>query len=508
VKRALYLLVLALVAFSSRAASAAPGASIVLVVGVNKSVDAGVAPLRFADDDAARYYDLFTMLGSEALLLARLDENTSRLHPRAAALARSPRLAELDRAVAFAVGRAAAAKKRGEPVTLYFVYAGHGNVKDGAGYVSLEDARLTGREIEQRVLDKIRPDRAHFIVDACSSFFLAYSRGPGGKRRPIQGFSSLGALGTRAEVGVLLSTSSARESHEWERVQAGVFSHEVRSGLYGAADVDHDGRVSYREIAAFVERANAGIANQRFRPEVYARAPSGNETLVELAQGLKRRIEVDGAAAAHYVLEDQDGVYLAEFHNAPNERVMLVRPLASGRLYLARAVDGREFVIEPELEIASTEALALVEPRQQARGAAHEAFQKTFQLPFGKTTVQSFRFRPLPPEDEADAGVEEGSSTRTIAGYGLLGLGVAGGAVGGWALFSAANADELPPTASQAQASDRNDEIRSKNVVGGVALGVGAAATAAGITLLLWPDGAVPRRAPATGYGARIDAAF
>jgi hypothetical protein len=511
VKRASLLCLAALVAFvafSVRTASAAErGVNIVIIVGVNKSVDEGVADLRFADDDAARYFDLFTTLGTEAVLLARLDDNTRRLHARAASLARPPRLAELERAVSFAMGHAAVAKQRRAPVNLYFVYAGHGNVKDGAGYVSLEDSRLTGRELETRVLDKIRPDRAHFIVDACSSYFLAHARGAGGKRRKLQGFSSLGALGTRAEVGVLLSTSSARESHEWERVQAGVFSHEVRSGLYGAADADHDGRISYREIAAFVERANAAIANQRFRPEVYARPPSGSGTLVELGEGLKRRIEVDGGAAAHYVLEDHLGVYLAEFHNAPDERVALVRSAQSGRLYLGRAADGKEYVIEPELETVSTRTLALAEPQKQARGAAHEAFQKTFELPFGETTVRSFRFH-VPKDDGVEADAEEGPNTRKIVGFGLLGLGAASSAVGGWVLVSAANARDLPPTASQAEADDRNDEIRSKNVAGGVALGVGAAAFATGMTLLLWPDGDVRLRAAASGYGARLDGAF
>jgi len=73
--------------------------------------------------------------------------------------------------------------------------------------------------------------RLHFIIDACYSYFLAYGRGPGGQRRPIQaGFSQAMQLSADSRVGLLLSTSSARESHEWEGIQGGVFSHEVRSG--------------------------------------------------------------------------------------------------------------------------------------------------------------------------------------------------------------------------------------------------------------------------------------
>ena len=72
------------------------------------------------------------------------------------------------------------------------------------------------------------------------------------------------------------------ESHEWAGFEAGVFSHEVRSGLFGAADADGDGRVTYAEIAAFVRRANEAIPADRFRPQVLARPPQGDGMLVDL----------------------------------------------------------------------------------------------------------------------------------------------------------------------------------------------------------------------------------
>src|SRR5262249_17771567 len=151
------------------------------------------------------------------------------------------------------------------PSDFYFVFAGHGNVKNGQGYITLEDMRITGSDLADMVA-KIPATRVHVIADACASYFLAYARGPGGERRPVSGFQDSRELASDPRVGLLLSTSSARESHEWEGFQAGVFSHEVRSGLYGAADADGDGQVSYREIAAFVSKANAAIPNERFRP--------------------------------------------------------------------------------------------------------------------------------------------------------------------------------------------------------------------------------------------------
>ena len=66
---------------------------------------------------------------------------------------------------------------------------------------------------------------------------------------PVGGF--LPRSGQSGRIGFLLSTSSGRESHEWEGVQAGVFSHEVRSGLYGAADVETGAAVDDETDATF-----------------------------------------------------------------------------------------------------------------------------------------------------------------------------------------------------------------------------------------------------------------
>ena len=237
-------------------------ASFALIIGVNKSVDADAPVLRYADDDAARYLDLFRSLGARSYVLARLDENTRRVHQQVAAEAEAPVLSEYTKAIEVLANNIRQAHERNVKTVVYFVYAGHGNVRDGHGYITLEDARLEGAQLEADVLTKINADQTHFIVDACYSYFLALGRGPGGKRHQVQGFSEFGGLATRDSVGLLFSTSSAKESHEWAGFQAGVFSHEVRSGLYGAADANGDGQVSYREMAAFIDRANASIANE------------------------------------------------------------------------------------------------------------------------------------------------------------------------------------------------------------------------------------------------------
>src|SRR5882757_5916523 len=367
-------------------------ASFALIIGVNKSVDADAPLLRYADDDAARYLDLFRALGARSYVLTRLDENTRRMHQQVAAEAEAPVSAEYAKAIESLASDIRQARQRNVKTVVYFVYAGHGNVRDGHGYITLEDARIDGAQLEAEVLTKINADQTHFIVDACYSYFLAVGRGPGGQRHEVHGFSEFGGLAARDSVGLLFSTSSAKESHEWAGFQAGVFSHEVRSGLYGAADANGDGQVSYREMAAFIERANASIANERYRSEIFARPPKDSDVLMDLRNRMGARVDVRGARSDHYFLEDSRGIRIADFHNDSDESAYLLRPLSAGRLYLRRTSDDSEFTIPTSPQVVALADLTVQEPRMRTRGAANDAFQSLFALPFGQRVVENFRF--------------------------------------------------------------------------------------------------------------------
>jgi hypothetical protein len=472
-----------------------------LVVGVNRGTDAKLTPLRYADDDAVRYRDLFRAVGARTETLASLDENTRRLHPEATSDVRPARLDLLAAAVERLAGEAAEARRAGARVALYFVYAGHGRVdgRGGGGSIDLEDAALGGADLLSRIIDPIAADDNHVIVDACHSYFLVLGRGPGGRRRPMGGFVELGALAKRRDVGLLLSTSSARESHEWAAYQAGVFSQEVRSGLYGAADADRDGRISYAEIGAFVDRANAAIRNERYRPEVYARPPAGDHALIDLRPALSRRIDV-APGGGHQFIEDTSGVRHADFHNdAP---VRLVRP-GTGRLYLRRKADDREIVLPAEVAVLDTAKLPLAEPRSSARGAANDAFAALFAMPFGPGTVSTYTPRDLPVATAPGSPPRERSGwprPGTLVAAGLGAVGVLAGAWGAVTLLDARSLhDGAAPALTQQDAADLNRAIGDRNRQGAVLLGVGIAAAAAGVvTLLLQEPAAEPRaEAPA-----------
>jgi hypothetical protein len=491
------------------APAASRTASFALIIGVNRGHEPDQPVLRYADDDAARYLDLFRLVGARTYLLARLDDNTRRLHPQAAAEALDPKLAELSTTVKRLSEDIALARSRGVEAVAYVVYAGHGNVRNGEGYVSLEDGPLTAPMLSDQVVGALGADRVHLIVDACYSYFLAYSRGPGGQRRPLpEGFTRAVGLAQADNVGLLLSTSSARESHEWEAFQAGVFNHEVRSGLFGAADADGDGQVSYREIAAFVERANAAIPNDRFRPQVHARPPKGSEQLVDLRPGLERRLEVEGSRGAHYVLEDANGVRLAEFHNAPGQSLRLLRPPPRGPVYLWRVGDSTEFPLPSAPDVVSLESLSAEPVRVASRGAAHAAFQHIFTLPFSQESVTGFQFPPAMPLPPPAPDARGPWDARRPLGWSALALGTASAGAGLWATLKANDLrDGITPDVPQREAAARNSRIRGLNTRSGLLYGLGGAAVLGGTLLLLWPEAEALPMAAASPDGAALGVA-
>jgi len=470
-------------------------ARFVLILGVNRSVDADLPVLRYADDDAVRYDDLFRAIGGTTRLLARLDENTRRISPEAIAIAREPRRAEVTRAVAALAADVAAARARGQRTLFYFVYAGHGNVDGKVAYLALEDARLDSRDIEHDIIDQVHADESHLIIDACYSYFLAFGRGPGGRRRPVPGFAMAEGLAGRPDVGLLLSTTSARESHEWAGFQAGIFSHEVRSGLYGAADLDGDGRISYLEIAAFVTRANAAIPNERFRPEIYAHAPVAAAQLIDLRGAPGRRLRLDATAeASHYLFEDTLGVRLADFHNASGHELSVLMPSGGRGLYLRRTSDEQEFAIPPTPDVVDLVNLSPQPPRLVSRGPADYAFNLIFSLPFDNQAVDEYVHRPVRLDVEASGdGTAPLPSWRKVAGTTAFGVVVAASVA---ALTLTVTAQQLSdrankPSTSQSETAVLNDRVASQRRWAAASFGLAGAAALSGAWLILGPRGSI-----------------
>ncbi|MBE4749863.1 hypothetical protein G4177_16995 [Corallococcus sp. ZKHCc1 1396] len=398
------------------AASAAPEqVHYALIVASNTGTEKGQAPLRYADDDGARYYELFAPRSREVVLLSVLDADTQALHPGLAAKTRPPTHAALDDALARLNGRMAQDRARGQVPVLSFIFVGHGKRgAAGEGAVSLLDGPLTRTALFSRVLTPSKASFIQLIVDACDSYFFVHSRGalPVG---PAYAEAVKGLLGGRElerfpQVGVVLSTSSEQESHEWSAIRSGIFSHMVRSALSGAGDVNGDGRVDYPELRAFVAAASQGLDDVRGQPRVYIQPPALDRAFALTDQGK--------AAALGYLLvptglegrlwvEDSRGIRQVELHKERERPLVLSLPV--GRGYHLRG-PGKEaaFTLTHAAQVVDAGGLPWRESTVAARGAVEDAFRdKLFSVPFGQRFYRGYMasFGLTPPSEEADAAL-------------------------------------------------------------------------------------------------------
>ena len=314
-----------------------------LVIGNNASpVDDSALPrLRYADDDAVRFFDLWSRLTDHVHLLTVLDGQTQRRQRRRTAQARPPTLSNVRAAVEDLRVKIQRDRSRGADVILYIYYSGHGGVADdGEPYLALLDGSLDRATLFDEVIDRLAADRIHLIVDACSAGAVVGIRGPFDEAlespptaHPEQGLASLAlpdTLERRPHVGVAVAASTGQAAHEWARIEAGVFSHEVLSALSGGADANGDGRVEYSELQAFVSAANAGIEDVRARPSVAARPPASDQRtpLIDLGWLRPGPFLVGSANDGPFFVEREDGQRLFDIHLRAGTAFALVLPRA------------------------------------------------------------------------------------------------------------------------------------------------------------------------------------
>ena len=347
-----------------------------LVVGYNDSDDPALKRLRYADDDALRNARLLSHVTDRMIVLTAPDKETRRLFgaqdiaaPTRAAVIGS--LRKLHKAMD-------KARAQGDEPILYFAYSGHGNYDaEGRGYVHLKDGRFTTRDLYYHFFEPARKAAVILMVDACNAALLVNSRGPVTRRRVTRSVTM--NLENYPNVGVILASSTVGETHEWGRYLAGIFSHEVRSGLLGPADLNGDEKITFPELAAFIAAANDRVANPTVRVKAYIRPPLSNPNLaiVDLGKGsfpAKLRIRRAFEGKAHVV--DSDLVRYADFHKGPKQEFTLA--LTSDEAFVLVHGDD-EFVVPKGAR--GTLNVEDLERRKRtvisARGAGSDYFDRT-----------------------------------------------------------------------------------------------------------------------------------
>ena len=236
------------------------------------------------------------------------------------------------------------------------------------------------------------------------------------------------ALDRYPRVGVVLSTSGAGATHEWSRYRGGVFSHEVRSALTGAADANEDGRVDYDELEAFLAAANLSMPVPKGRPRVFVRPPKIDRAapLLTMERGLPV-LTLPDQVTGHYYLEDDRGLRYAELNKAEGH-AMKLRLIPRAKYLLMRS-DGAEVAEfdEPRGVVAVawpfeiTSAPSVERGGEEPPGAFEEAFGPAFMEGFKARSINerlSLEARIQPPTIEETITTTESTALPDALGYG------------------------------------------------------------------------------------------
>ena len=447
-----------------------------LVVGSNHGEGVSAAPLRYADDDAVAMYELLTQAGVDAVLLTSPDADTLRLHP--GILSQPPTLTALLEAFETQRKRVTEFRAAGDEVEWTFFFSGHGDVEHGEGFLGLEQGRLTRAVLHETLLARSGATRTHVIIDACKSALLVVGKGPGGRRLPFA-ISFVREPKADGEVGFLVSASSARDSHEWERVQSDVFSYELRSALRGAADADGDGIVSYAEVGAFLRKANAAIPNPAYRPDFMILPANAERGLSAAVLRWEGAAMVADVALGHVYVERPNGERVLDLNAASAFVARLFLP-AERPLFVRTVDDTKELALADATSAWSTVAVAPTQTRQ--RGALGLAFAQLFAEPFGADAVLEFRSTYQPPDltklEVAESRSFATNTLKPIAGWAAIGTGVLAASMFAvsWSLH------ESGSMLSQSATVNRNGQLTALNVTGVVSGSIAVAAAG----LWLW----------------------
>ena len=400
-----------------------------VIVAQNRSLDAGVKPLHYADDDGVKNWELLSLYADQASLFVVLDDDTAMVHPEAAHKAEVPKLGAILERLEQYNQMMAADLARGDEPELFFVYAGHGDVDpSGQGYINLFDTRLTRADLFRDIVAPSKAKFVHVIIDACKSYFMVNSRG-GRKwaddRVPaaedasdgqLKAFLAEEQLEQYPRAGVIVATSGDQETHEWARYQGGILSHELRSALSGAADVNGDGRIEYSELRAFLAAANARVRNPEARIEAFARPPAldRHHSLIDL-----RNAQADGRAtrflhfapslAGRFHIEDDRGVRVADLNKESGAGFDVMVSARRGYYVMRGEVGSSEETEETEVRIAGARRVEVAslswKPRALAsRGALDQTFrQDLYKVPYGRGFYDGYvaTSGDVPVEDSA-----------------------------------------------------------------------------------------------------------
>jgi hypothetical protein len=314
----LFVLLTLLAAGVSAAAGPASVRRLALLVGVNDG-GPGRARLRYAVTDAQAFAKVLGELGGVAPADRVLLLDTGR-----------PGLMEGFAKVKQLADSARAAGATRVEMLLY--YSGH---SDEEGLL-LQGERVDYGEL-RHALTALPVDVRIAVLDSCASG--AFTRRKGGASRPAFLVDSGSQVTGQA---ILTSSSEDEASQESDRLGGSFFTHNLVSGLRGAADVTRDGRVTlneayqfaFHETLARTERTQGGAQHPAYDIEL---AGTGDLVMTDVRATSAGLVLAEGLEGRFFV-RDEAGVLVVELMKLAGRPTEL--GLAPGTYKVRRELDG------------------------------------------------------------------------------------------------------------------------------------------------------------------------
>jgi hypothetical protein len=486
----------AALSIATATAGASAEAKIYAVVAANnRSLDADVPPLRFADDDAVKYYEMLEAAGATVELLAVPDPDAQVAFPEAAKAALIPNKRNLSDALHRIFSKIEEDTKERIETHFMFIYSGHGDVgPNREGYINLLDAKFYRSDLFREVIAKSPASFNHVILDACRAYYMVNRRGSADKKgdysRQVQSFLSTEEMSRYPNTGVILAASQESETHEWGKWASGIFSHELRSAMLGASDVNQDGIVTYDEAAACVEAANSSIEVQRARLKVYYRAPASkvNAPLMDLAAFKNTpKLLIPKTMAGRYYVEDSRGVRIADFNFSSEQPIS---PALPGKAPFFLRTDTKEANFNATAPLTLAANLTFRDISESSRGSVEQSFRKDlYKTAFGMGFYQgAIAFRATEEGSTAPEPVTDGvpSKRDAVLGWSFLSAGLAMGAASAITYAAASHAyDDYRGASTETNAASSQSSAENRLLTSRILLGVGSAAALSGIVFLV-----------------------
>lgn len=463
------------------ARAAQPARTYVIALGYNGAPagpDAGLQPLRFADDDALAFFEFIAPSAARSHLLTAFDADTQRRLGDRAPPAKPPSVAELLAAVADVRQAIDEDARTGLASTVYVYYSGHGTQSEGGeAALTLIDGLMTRRMLYDEVLGALPAAHVHLFVDSCHAEAVVRPRDAQAEVVPLSrddlAHYEATTLSRLPYVGVVLASTRNAQAHEWEVYQGGIFTHELLSGLRGAADVNGDRRIEYSELAAFLSAANREVRDPRAHLDAVTHPPSQDlrAAIVDLTSWpASSVIETSGAPIDAFSVEDERGDRIADVRTEGRHPVRIVVP-AGHTLYVR--CDRGEATVRPAVgERIALEALAFRTPSMNPRGAVEAALHRgLFAVAYGPAYYRGFVDRagdlvsvPLPIEGlHRYGGAAEarraGNGASTVLGWSSIGaasaMAVGAAVFGEMALQNRPDVGGVPPAGVASATADR-----------------------------------------------------